>query len=62
MSRSSHEVADAELASGVLRAIEIEGVEFLRNVGVRMVKGKAMAPFASAFLDCLRGISAATAQ
>ena len=57
-----HEVADAELASGVLRAIEIEGVEFLRNVGVRMVKGKAMAPFASAFLDCLRGISAATAQ
>ncbi|MDB5671120.1 MAG: LysR family transcriptional regulator [Alphaproteobacteria bacterium] len=52
-----HEVADAELASGVLRAIEIEGVEFLRNVGLRMVKGKLHAPFAAAFIEALQDIA-----
>jgi DNA-binding transcriptional LysR family regulator len=53
-----HEVASAEIASGTLRAIEINGTELLRNVGVRLLKGKLLSPFALALLTCMREVAA----
>jgi DNA-binding transcriptional LysR family regulator len=54
-----HEVAAAELASGVLRAIEIEGVELLRHDGLRMVRDRMHPPFAAAFVEALRNLAPA---
>ncbi len=48
------QVAAAELSIGVLRAIEIEGANFLRTVGVRRVAARRLSPLAEAFLDSLR--------
>ena len=53
-----HEVAAAELASGAIRAVEIAGAELLRSVGVRMLRGKLLSPFAEALLASMRTLAA----
>jgi len=48
------EVASAELSIGVLRAIKIDGADFLRNIGVRRLAGRELTPIAEAFLTAIR--------
>lgn len=46
-------VVEAELAIGVLRAIEIEKVTFRRQIGVRALAGTDPSPLAQRFIDAL---------
>ncbi len=48
------QVVAAELAMGVLRAIEIEGAPFIRTIGVRRLAERTLQPIAEAFLTALR--------
>ena len=48
------QVVALELSMGVLRAIEIDGADFSRTVGVRRLSGRQLAPVAASFLATLR--------
>lgn len=53
------QVVAQELAIGVVRAIEIKGVDFVRTVGVRRLARRQLSPVAQAFLSALREAHAA---
>lgn len=47
------EVAAAEIASGMIRALAIAEGSFVRNVGVRMLEGAALSPLARAVIGAV---------
>ena len=55
------EVAAAELSIGVLRALRIAELDFVRQVGIRRLRGRQTSPILEAFLDVAR-TDAATAH
>lgn len=53
------QVVASELAMGVLRAVEIEGADFVRTVGVRRLAASQPSAVAEAFLTALRAAHSA---
>lgn len=52
------QVVSQELALGVVRALEIDGVDFVRTVGVRRLAQHRLSPVVEAFLTALREVHA----